>query len=247
MFKNVRYGMKKLIAGVTLLSFEILTLLIMFTAALLSFFLIVKMVFSQRKVDFDLKAFHYLSKHVSSVNNGLMEFFTFLGTHLFLIPANILLIAYFLLIKKHRWYSIKIPVVAISSLILMLFLKLFFHRSRPESPLLQTAEGYSFPSGHALMSVTFYGLLIVLIWENVANKFLKYLLTFLLGFLIIAVGVSRVYLRVHYASDVLAGFCLGFIWLMLALLILQKLEQYSRRKIDPGIRYTMRPEDQKIM
>ncbi|MEO5781764.1 MAG: hypothetical protein ABIQ07_00745, partial [Ginsengibacter sp.] len=94
-------------------------------------------------------AFNFLSKNISDANTDVMQVFTFLGTHTFLIPANLALIAWFLFIKKHRWYSINVPVVAISSLLLMFILKMIFHRDRPLTPLLQAAQGYSFPSGHA--------------------------------------------------------------------------------------------------
>ncbi len=231
-------------AAVALLSVEVVVLLLLFSGALFTFIQVVTMVFKEKREDFDVRAFGYLSKHVSIANTGLMEFFTFLGTHLFLIPANLLLIAYFLFIKQHRWYSIKFPVVALSSLLLMFFLKFIFHRTRPLTPLLQQAQGYSFPSGHALMSVTFYGLLIVVVWQNINNTFLKWVLVIMLFALIIAIGISRVYLRVHYASDVIAGFCLGFIWLILSLWVIQRFEKYSRKKIDPGMRYTLIKEDQ---
>ncbi|MER3464874.1 MAG: hypothetical protein C4329_11140 [Chitinophagaceae bacterium] len=111
--------------------------------------------------------FAYLKNHVNPRNNEVMLFFTYLGRHEFLIPANLILIAYFLFIKKNKWYSIKVPAIVLSSLALMFVLKGVFDRPQPAIPLLQEAKGLSFPSGHALMSVTFYGLLIYLIWKNI--------------------------------------------------------------------------------
>lgn len=160
---------------------------------------------------------------------------TFLGTHHFLIPANLILIAYFLFIKKHRWYSIKIPVVALGGVTLMFLLKMFFNRPRPLIPLLKEAAGLSFPSGHAMMSFSFYGLMIYLVWHNVANRWAKWILIALLLFLILLIGFSRIYLRVHYASDVMAGFCVGIIWLVLSLWVTRRMETYSRKKIEPEL------------
>ncbi|MBA3674225.1 MAG: phosphatase PAP2 family protein, partial [Chitinophagaceae bacterium] len=127
---------------------------------------------------------------------------------------------------------------AISSLVLMLGLKNFFQRDRPLTPLFEAARGYSFPSGHATMSITFYGLLIFLVWLNIKNIWLKWLFTILLALLIAFIGISRVYLRVHYTSDVLAGFSIGLMWLLLSLWILGKLEIYSRRKVQPVLEET---------
>jgi undecaprenyl-diphosphatase len=235
MIRFVRHGIKRIYAAIALLSVEVIILLGVFSAALFAFVGIAKMIFKEKKEHFDQHAFNFLAERVSDINTDVMQVFTFLGTHTFLIPANLTLAAYFLLIKRHRWYSINIPVVALSSLSLMFILKLIFHRDRPLTPLLEAAKGYSFPSGHALMSITFYGLIIYMVWKNERNTLVKSILTALLVMLIIFIGVSRVYLRVHYASDVLAGFCVGLMWLLISLWILKKIEAYSRKKVDPVV------------
>jgi len=87
-----------------------------------------------------------------------------------------------------------------------------------------------------MMSFTFYGLLIAIVWRSTLAGWLKWLLTIILSFLIFAIGLSRVYLRVHYASDVLAGYCIGCMWLLLALWLLGKMEFFSRKKVDPIVK-----------
>ncbi len=99
------------------------------------------------------------------------------------------------------------------------------------TPLLHEAKGFSFPSGHALMSVTFYGLLIVIVWEFVKAPWLRWLLSILLALLILIIGFSRVYLRVHYASDVVAGFSVGLVWLILSIWALSWVEKYYASKV----------------
>jgi len=235
MFRYVRHRIKKIYAAIALLSIEIIVLVGVFGTALFAFIGIAKMIFREKKETFDQRAFTLLANQVNEINTDVMQVFSFLGAHTFLIPANLTLVAYFLLIKKHRWYSIKVPVVAMSSLLLMFLLKIIFQRDRPLTPLLEAAQGYSFPSGHALMSITFYGLMIFLVWLNVKNNWIKWILTILLALLIIFIGVSRVYLRVHYSSDVLAGFCVGLMWLLLSLWLLRKIETYSRQKVDPVV------------
>ena len=189
------------------------------------------MVFEGRLQNFDNKALAFIAGYVTNINTNVMEGFTFLGTHTFLIPANLLITAWFLFIKKRHWYSIKVPAVALSSLLLMLILKLTFRRDRPLDPLLQAAKGFSFPSGHALMSVTFYGLLILIVWQNIKKAWLRWTLSAFLILLIVAIGLSRVYLRVHYASDVLGGFTVGLVWLLLSLWILSRVEKYGKRNV----------------
>ena len=174
----------------------------------------------------DMMIFDKIMPRVNTVNNKIMLFITFLGKHQFLIPANLILIFYFLLITKQNWFSIRVITIAISSLVLMLLLKQLFQRKRPLSPLLKAAKGLSFPSGHAIMAVTFYGLLIYILQHTIEVDWMKWIVTMLVIVLILLIGFSRIYLRVHYASDVLGGFIIGLLWLLLSLAILKWLEGY---------------------
>lgn len=222
-------------AALALLSAEMVVILVLFVIALLTLAYLIRKVIVLHKTGFDESVFAFLKTHISERNNDVMLFFTFLGTHKFLIPANLLLIAYFLFVRKHKWYSIKVPAIALSSLALMFGLKHLFHRSRPDVPLLFHAEGLSFPSGHALFSVTFYGLLVYIIYHSVKNRGVKWTLIAALCLLMIVIGFSRVYLRVHYATDVVAGFCVGFLWLTFALWLLNRIERTSGKKLDASV------------
>jgi len=231
MVKHVR----KLWAAIALLSVEMLIIVVLFLGALLAFAYLIREVIVLHETGFDKAVFSFLDSFISDSNSDVMLFFTFLGTHSFLIPANLLLIANFLFIKKHKWYSIKIPAIALSSLGLMFGLKNLFGRQRPDVPLIFKAEGLSFPSGHALFSITFYGLLIYIIYKSMLQKWIKWLLIVFLAVLIFIIGFSRVYLRVHYATDVIAGFCVGFLWLVFAIWMMSRMERYSRKKLDPAV------------
>lgn len=235
MFQRISTQVKKKVAAVALLSAEMVLILVIFVLALFALAYLVRNVIVLHRTGFDQKVFAYLQNHINPENSNIMLFFTFLGTHRFLIPANLVLIAYFVFIQKHKWYAIKIPAIALSSLALMFGLKHFFHRPRPDVPLIFKAEGLSFPSGHALFSITFYGLLVYIIYHSVENKFLKWTLITLLVLLMPVIGFSRVYLRVHYASDVIAGFCVGFIWLVLTIWFLNRVEAYTRKKVAPVV------------
>lgn len=217
-----------------LLSVEMAIVVSLFVCALVVFIFVTRRIFFMHRTGFDERVFKLLSSHVSEKNNEIVLFFTFLGSHEFLIPANLVLIAYYL-IRKHKWYSIKVPAIAISSLLLMFILKHLFNRPRPGIPLLYEAKGLSFPSGHALMSVTFYGLLIYIVFKTFQNKGAKWTLIFLLIALILIIGFTRIYLRVHYTTDVIAGYCIGFLWLVFAVWLLNRLEKYSRQKLAPGV------------
>jgi membrane-associated phospholipid phosphatase len=211
----------------TLIIAETVLSLLLFAAAIaILVFLIRKPMRKYKPID--MLIFDRLQPWVSPAKNKIMLFITFLGKHQFLIPANLLLIFYFLFGAHQNWFSIRIVTIALSSLALMLLLKYLFQRKRPLSPLLKAAKGLSFPSGHAIMAITFYGLLMYILLHTTDIDWLKYLLAGLLGLLIILIGYSRVYLRVHYASDVVSGFIIGLLWLWISLSVLNHLEQYAK-------------------
>ena len=232
MIRKVRRKVKGLWAEIALLSVEMLIVIAAFLLALALFVYLVRRVFVLKNTYFDDAIYAYLQQYVGPVTNAVMQFFSALGKPAFLITANALLIIYFLFVKRHKWYSIKIAAIALSSLFVMFLLKNIFGRTRPIGPLLEAADGLSFPSGHALMSVTFYGLLGYIIWRSKKTMFLKGVVFICFFFLILFIGLSRIYLHVHYASDVFAGYCMGVLWLVISVIILGKLEQYSKRKFD---------------
>jgi membrane-associated phospholipid phosphatase len=176
----------------------------------------------------DLAVFDRLQRWVSPANNRAMLFFSFLGSHKFLIPANLLLIFFFLFSLHQSWFSIRVITIALSSLVLMFLLKYLFQRKRPLSPLLKAARGLSFPSGHAIISVTFYGLLLHISWNLLETGLLRWVIAVLLITIILFIGYSRIYLRVHYASDVISGFIIGVLWLLISLWVLDNLEEYAK-------------------
>ena len=216
-----------------LVSLDVAIVLVSFFGSLFLVAFLVRAVFYKEMFGPDHKAFAWLEQFVSPQMNSIMEVITFLGSAQFLTPANLILIAFAFFIEKDKWLGIKVASIALTSLVLMSTLKLYFGRPRPDIPLLEAAAGLSFPSGHALMSFTFYGLLAYFLNNEIKRRWLRILCVGLSVLLILFIGLSRIYLRVHYFSDVLAGMAVGVIWLTISLTILNKLE--SRKKVTTDI------------
>ncbi|MBC7937399.1 MAG: phosphatase PAP2 family protein [Rhizobacter sp.] len=223
---------KKWSGRLKILGLDLSIILLSFIASVIIMILLVKLVFFETANHYDVAAFNLVGRYVSDRNTAIMEFFTLLGSHRFLVPANLLLIAYAIFIQKNTWLAIKVGAIGVSSLILMFSLKALFNRPRPETPLLYEVPGLSFPSGHAFMSFTFFGLLIYLTLKQVINPLLKYGLSLILFITIVFIGLSRIYLRVHYVTDVAAGFSLGMIWLVISLYSIQMIEK-NKAKLPP--------------
>ena len=140
----------------------------------------------------------------------IMKVITFFGSAYFIIFLTCLLVSFI----KNK----KIGIMIVTNLFLIssmnIILKNIVHRPRPEGYRLIKESGYSFPSGHSMVSVAFYGFLIYLILKKVKNKKAKIIYSILLGLLIILIGFSRIYLGVHYATDVLAGGILSISYLI---------------------------------
>ena len=115
-------------------------------------------------------------------------------------------ILFFYLSKKDRWIYLT---TIISTVGINQILKHIIRRPRPSHIRLIEELGYSFPSGHAMISIALYGFLIYYVYKKVHNKALKIGLICLFSFIILGIGCSRIYVGVHYPSDVLGGYFLA--------------------------------------
>lgn len=99
------------------------------------------------------------------------------------------------------------------AVVLNQLLKFVIQRPRPEGFRLIDESGYSFPSGHSMVAMAFYGFLIYLIWHYERDRIERWLWCACLSLVIVGIGASRIYLGVHYASDVVAGLLISLAWL----------------------------------
>jgi membrane-associated phospholipid phosphatase len=215
-----------------LLSGELLLVLLFGTLAIVGFANMVYRLVNNHLQSFDDTYYGYVHSFLSDSMTSFMKIMTSLGNPQVAIIPGALIVIYFLFIKPHRWYSILVPVVGIGSFFINRFMKYFFDRPRPliSERMVKVIYELSFPSGHAMFSMAFYGLVAYISWHYIKNKTLKVLLTMFIVILIFFIGVSRVYLRVHYPSDVLAGFAAGFIWLVIAIYTIKGIEHFIKRR-----------------
>lgn len=180
---------------------------VLFFLALFAFFVIAALVRQQSVTSADV----WLSPRIYAIRSeGLTAFLTavtYLGNWQTVTAACILLLFFS---STRRTWGVPLTLGAIAAVICYEALKQFFERPRPDVSLhLINQGGYSFPSGHALTAMVFYGLVITLICRHRKPGWLKRVLIALFAALIFFIGFSRIYLGVHYPTDVLAGWSLG--------------------------------------
>ncbi|MDR4985640.1 MULTISPECIES: phosphatase PAP2 family protein [Bacillus cereus group] len=144
------------------------------------------------------------------------SYFTKMGSEIGIITT---LVISLLVFWKKRYYAAMIvyPVGILVTHLVNKGIKEIVKRDRPSLNEALDALGYSFPSGHAMLSIMTFGFLAYIIAANLKSVTGKYVITILLGILIILIGLSRIILNVHYPTDILAGYCFGGILLIIAI------------------------------
>lgn len=144
---------------------------------------------------------------MSPLFTSVIKFITHIGDTITITVICLLLIA---IPVTRKTIALPVSSGVIISVLLNFILKNIFARQRPNILRLIAMDGYSFPSGHAMVNATLYCLFIYLTYRYINNKNTRALITTFCVLLILLIGFTRIYLGVHYAIDVIAGWIMGF-------------------------------------
>lgn len=180
---------------------------------------------------FDNTIYELVSGFISAGMTRFMIFITFWGSEPAVTILTVVILLSALIFKKKKYlpYALLITVNIIIGASLNYILKQLFQRQRPDLLKLVEISGYSFPSGHSMSSVIFYGFIIFLCLKY-AKHWSKYLAATILSLLVFMIGISRIYLGVHYASDVLGGFIIGLAWLVFYIRLAERFGFLKRKE-----------------
>ena len=179
---------------------------------LIGFLELAEDVFNKEIMNGDIIGYKIISTFlISDFATPIAKFITNFGGAIFIILLTVILIA----VIKNKKIGLSILANLAIITILNQLLKRILQRPRPTEYRIIEESGYSFPSGHSMISMAFYGYLIYLIYKYVENKNVKWILISLLSVLICFIGISRIYLGVHYTSDVLGGFLISISYLVI--------------------------------
>ncbi len=199
---------------------------IAFVSAVL-FLVILDLVTDHQIEAFDQAGFDYIEQFKSPALTPFMKLITECGGAYVIGAATVVL--FVALYKKPRLsYAILGNIAGI--LIVNQLFKFAIQRPRPDEALrLIEQGGYSFPSGHSMCSMAFYGFLLYLVFRYTKNKIVRYGSTIALALLVVFIGISRIYLHVHFPSDVIAGFLLTIAYLVCYISLINYIN-YTTRK-----------------
>lgn len=152
---------------------------------------------------------------------------TNMGSNVSIIVICIVVFTFMYFVLQTRREAMFFIAVILSSAILNVLLKNMFQRLRPDINLLIEVTGYSFPSGHSMSAFTLYGILTFLLWAYLDTGAQRNIVLIVFVVIILSIGISRIYLGVHYPSDVIGGYLASCSWLMLVLGVYESRQKHS--------------------
>ena len=177
---------------------------------------------------YDTKITDYVISYRSPNLTSYFKFMTNVGdVYGYLIVLVIFLLLSLLVFKRWK-YVVQATLVLALATVSNMMLKRFIDRARPGIEHLVSVETLSYPSGHAMSAMAFYGFLIFLVTKFKIHKVIKYALIAILILLILSIGISRIYLGVHFPSDIAGGFIAGFIWVVFCVLVFDVIELFRK-------------------
>lgn len=183
---------------------------------------------AEEHLQFDLTVIDWVQGFVSDALTPIVIVITEIGYIYVIIPIALIVLWVLLFKKKHYWETFMLAVCVIGGDLIKVTIKNIMQRERPNFLQLVEETSFSFPSGHTIVSITFYGMLAYILWLNLPDrKGLRTLAVIIAPVIIIAVGLSRIYLGVHYPSDVIASFAIGGAWLLTCILALNSIRYYK--------------------
>ena len=202
---------------VFILHTEIVLDIILILGSIFLFLRIGNEILEKEVFSFDTILTNFIYSMRSPQMTSLMLFFSNLGGPFFLFLLSVAIIIY--LFKKRRRDALIYSFILYTGVILNVVLKEIFQRPRPHHLPLISEDFYSFPSGHAMNSFVFFAAFSYFILRETSNKKITIIVSTISILLVLLIGISRIYLGVHYPSDVIAGYIAGFIWFLSAILL----------------------------
>ncbi|SDN72902.1 undecaprenyl-diphosphatase [Paenibacillus sp. yr247] len=205
---------------------KITFVLILSILALLCFSVIASIIQGKWIAQFDQALISVIQGLESPELTVFMKVFTFIGSGTMVVILSLSFILFIYFVLHHRLELIFFIVVIAGTGLFNYLLKLYFARQRPDLHRLIQETSYSFPSGHSMEAFALYTSLAFLLWRHLSTRTGRSIIIMLCIGMILLIGISRIYLGVHYPSDVIGGYLASGIWFTLAVWLFQWYKEY---------------------
>ncbi|GAA0380031.1 phosphatase PAP2 family protein [Paenibacillus motobuensis] len=170
---------------------------------------------------FDNTIISWVQGQESDSLTKIMKVFTWIGSQLPVIVILLVTLIFLYFVLHHRSELVFLIIIVTGSALLNILLKQLFRRDRPSLHRLIEETGFSFPSGHSMAAFSLYGAIVFLVWKHIPYILGRIAVIVVGACLILMIGVSRIYLGVHYPSDVLGGYLISACWLTASIWLYQ--------------------------
>lgn len=194
------------------------------------FIIVALLTFNKGLSGFDKSLIGHVQGLESEALTPFMKGISYIGTTVPMVVLSLLIMIFLFTVLKHRMELVLFVVAVLGTKIWNDLLKNMFERDRPVEHRLVEEVGYSFPSGHSMVAFAFYGILAFLLWRHLRTRTARTVVILLAITMTLLIGVSRIYLGVHYPSDVLGGYLASACWLGVTIWLFQwYMERKARR------------------
>ncbi|WP_308636323.1 phosphatase PAP2 family protein [Paenibacillus silvisoli] len=191
--------------------------LILFILALAGFQVLSMLVSRNKLTQFDESIISAIQGQENDTLTAIAKFFSKIGSSSIFIPAVLVIAVILFVVLKHRKELVLLLGGLLGSTLLNSLIKSIYKRARPDIHRIVEQTGFSYPSGHSMASFTFYFLITYLLWRHVPRRRWRIALLIFSAAMIVCIGLSRIYLGVHYPSDILAGYWVSALWVALCI------------------------------
>ncbi len=163
----------------------------------------------------------------------IMKVFTWIGSWFVVAPVTIIAFILIFFVYKDRNKGFLLITVVVGTIVLNTLLKFYFKRERPEIYRILDANGFSFPSGHTMMAFSLYTIIAYIFWRNVKKPLYRVFLVVFTVFMIAIISIGRIYLGVHYPSDIVGGIIASFLWVTIMVATFRFYQKRNSTKKSP--------------
>ncbi|MDQ0414770.1 phosphatase PAP2 family protein [Mesobacillus stamsii] len=209
---------------------HVISALVIGFISLIGFSFIAVLISVGKVAEFDQALISFIRGFETPALTSIMKLFTFIGSFPVVLVIFLIVSFIFYRVLKSRTEIFLVAAVIVGTQVINLLLKLLFHRARPDIHLLIDVGGYSFPSGHAMSAFAVYGILTFVFWRHIPKSIGRISLIIGSSMFILFIGMSRIYLGVHYPSDIIGGYFASAAWLTVAIWFFQSYKERQWEK-----------------